>query len=144
MRTFFILLITILSIQQVSAQYGRNSRYNGRQQSQIPTTPPPQPDPVTAEEIVAERLPDYQAEFNLDNFEIEVLRNYLTDHIKEVQALQTDRTLKPQDAREAYDRLQTKLKENLGAIMTLEEVNKLITMDFSPRAQRKRKKSKND
>tara|TARA_R110002020_G_scaffold153811_1_gene333247 strand:- start:451 stop:882 length:432 start_codon:yes stop_codon:yes gene_type:complete len=143
MRTFFILLITILSIQQVSAQYGRNSRY-GRQQSQIPSTPPPQPDPVTAEEIVAERLPDYQAEFNLDNFEIEVLRNYLTDHIKEVQALQTDRTLKPQDAREAYDRLQTKLKENLGAIMTLDEVNKLIAMDFSPRAKRKRKKSKND
>ncbi|MEH6406169.1 MAG: hypothetical protein V7767_02725 [Leeuwenhoekiella sp.] len=141
MRIVLILLMCFLGIQQVSAQYGGRRGSSGRM-SQQPRTPMPAPEPVSPEDVVAAHLDEYQETFDLDNFEIEVLRNYLVEHITSIQELQTDRTKKPEDIREAYDKLQSDFKQKLSAIMTEEEVNQLIAMDFSRKAERKRKKGK--
>ena len=141
MRILLIVFICLLGIQ-AQAQYG-GGRYNRGMSSQ-PRTQMPAPEPKTPSEIVEEHINDYQEVFDLDNFEKEVLKNALIDHITKLQDLQGDRTLKAEDIREKYDRLQNEFKQSLSSLMNPDEINKLIAMDFSKKAERKRRKSKDN
>lgn len=155
MRKIIVLaLFCLLGVSELQAQYGgrgrgygNNNGYGngyGRQRSSIPSAGPSQAEPeeVKPSDIVEERLPDYQAEFNLDAFKIEVLRNILEDYYTELIALQKDKTLDAESMRESYEREQKDLKSRLTGILSQEEVEKLVTMDFSSKAVKKRQKSR--
>jgi len=107
MKSFLIIILfSVLGMSELHAQYG--SRYGrgygngngygngyGRQRSSIPSAGPThaEPEEVKPSDIVEERLPDYKAEFNLDAFKIEVLRNILEEYYTELIALQKDKTV---------------------------------------------------
>ncbi|MGB5942786.1 MAG: hypothetical protein WBG71_07875 [Leeuwenhoekiella sp.] len=137
-------LLGVLTIGTVQAQYYGNGggRGFGRNRSIAPATPQAAPEPPTPQEIVADRLPEYQKTFELDNFQAEVLRVFMEEHLIGIMSLQKDKTLNAEGMRKKYERLQKEFKENLKSIMTEAEVEKLITMDFSQSAQRKRDKKR--
>jgi hypothetical protein len=155
-KILVLALFSILGISELQAQYGgggygngygnRNGYGNGygRQRSSIPSAGPSQAEPeeVKPSDIVEERLPDYQAEFNLDAFKIEVLRNILEDYYTELIALQKDKTLDAESMRKSYEQEQKDLKSRLTGILSEEEIEKLVIMDFSDKAVKKRKKAR--
>ena len=153
MRYIFIIAITLFSMQSIYAQYGYGRGYGGyggsgrsRMSSMGASQTPqgPTEEPPTAAEIAEERLPDYVAEFELDPFQTEVLRTYLEDYFNNIMALQKDQTKDQETMRKDFERMQNEFKTNLKSIMTEEEVEKLIAMDFSSSAVRKRKKKRDN
>lgn len=150
MKKFLVLvLFSILGISELQAQYGNYGRGGygggyGRQRSTIPSAGPSQAEPeeVKPSEIVEERLPEYQAEFNLDAFKMEVLRNILEEYYATLIALQKDKTMDAESMRKSYESEQKNLKARLTGILSKEEVEKLVAMDFSPKAVKKRKKAR--
>jgi hypothetical protein len=157
MRKIIVLaLFSLLCISELQAQYGGRGYGNGygnsngygngygRQRSSIPSAGPSQAEPeeIKPSDIVEERLPDYQAEFNLDAFKIEVLRNILEDYYTELIALQKDKTQDAESMRKSYEKEQKDLKSSLTGILSQEDIEKLVAMDFSPKAVKKRKKAR--
>lgn len=155
-KILVLALFGILGISELQAQYGGRGYGNGygnrsgygngygRQRSSIPSAGPSQAEPeeVKPSDIVDERLPDYQAEFNLDAFKIEVLRNILEEYYTELIALQKDKTLDAESMRKSYEQEQKDLKSRLTGILSEEEIEKLVVMDFSAKAVKKRKKAR--
>ena len=129
---------------EAHAQYGYGNNGYNRQRTRLPQAGSSQPEPeeIKPSDIVEERMPEYISTFELDPFETEVLRSYLTDHYTEVIALQKNKTASPKEIRESYERSQKAFKKNIGSILNEEEVDQLIEMDFSSSAKRKRKKKR--
>lgn len=157
MRKIIVLaLFSLLCISELQAQYGGRGYGNGygnsngygngygRQRSSIPSAGPSQAEPeeIKPSDIVEERLPDYQAEFNLDAFKIEVLRNILEDYYTELIALQKDKTQDAESMRKSYEKEQKDLKSSLTGILSQEDIEKLVAMDFSPKAVKNVKSSR--
>lgn len=151
MRTVWIIVgLMVLGIYDASAQYGygypgygRNRMGSSRMMSS-PGPSGPTEEPPTATEIAEERLPDYVAEFKLDPFETEVLRTYLEEYFGKVMALQKEKGKDAETMRKDFERMQNDFKSNLKSILTEEEVEKFIAMDFSHSAVRKRKKDRDN
>ncbi len=151
MRTVWIIVgLMVLGIYDASAQYGygypgygRNRMGSSRMMSN-PGPSGPTEEPPTAIEIAEERLPDYVAEFKLDPFETEVLRTYLEDYFGKVMALQKEKGKDAETMRKDFERMQNDFKSNLKSILTEEEIEKFIAMDFSHSAVRKRKKDRDN
>lgn len=151
MRTVWIIVgLMVLGIYDASAQYGygypgygRNRMGSSRMMSS-PGPSGPTEEPPTAIEIAEERLPDYVAEFKLDPFETEVLRTYLEEYFGKVMALQKEKGKDAETMRKDFERMQNDFKSNLKSILTEEEVEKFIAMDFSHSAVRKRKKDRDN
>ena len=140
----------VLGIYDASAQYGygypgygRNRMGSSRMMSN-PGPSGPTEEPPTATEIAEERLPDYVEEFKLDPFETEVLRTYLEEHFNKIMALQKEKGKDAETMRKDFERMQNDFKSNLKSILTEEEVEKFIKMDFSQSAVRKRKKERDN
>ncbi|WP_051908105.1 hypothetical protein [Flavimarina sp. Hel_I_48] len=155
MKKYLVLILfSVLAISELQAQYGGYGRGGygngygrggyGSQRSSIPSAGPTQAEPeeVKPSDIVEERLPDYQAEFNLDAFKLEVLRNILEDYYATLIALQKDKTMDAESMRKSYESEQKDLKASLTGILSKEDVEKLVAMDFSPKAVKKRKKAR--
>lgn len=142
------LLITALlafTCTVASAQYGQ--QYGNRRRSsisQMPQAKEEPPKPKTAEEIATERLPTYVSTFNLDPFESEVLRSNLVDHFNKMMALNKNQTLTPKEMREEFERYEKDFKSNLSTILSEDEIEQFIAMDFSSTGKRKRKKEKKE
>ena len=151
MRTIWIIVgLMVLGIYDASAQYGygypgygRNRMGSSRMMSN-PGPSGPTEEPPTATEIAEERLPDYVEEFKLDPFETEVLRTYLEEHFNKIMALQKEKGKDAETMRKDFERMQNDFKSNLKSILTEEEVEKFIKMDFSQSAVRKRKKERDN
>ena len=143
-----VITVVLLGIYDASAQYGYGRGYGrsrmGSSMMGQPGPSGPKEEPPTPAEIVDERLPDYVAEFKLDPFETEVLRTYLEDHFNNVMALQKEKTKDAETLRKDFDRMQKEFKANLKSILTDEEIEEFIAMDFSSSAVRKRKKERNN
>ncbi|MGB3774563.1 MAG: hypothetical protein WA951_04845 [Leeuwenhoekiella sp.] len=152
-KLFTLLFLVLLGASEMQAQYGGYGRGGygngygyGRQRNSLPSAGPSQAEPeeVKPSDIVDERLPEYQAEFNLDAFKIEVLRNILEDYYTQLIALQKDKTLDAESMRKSYENEQKNLKSRLSGILDKEDIEKLVTMDFSPKAVKKRKKARDN
>lgn len=151
---FFIATVVLLGVYDASAQYGYGqggygggygrSRMGSSMMGAGASQQGPKEEPKTAAELVDERLGDYVTEFELDPFETEVLRAYLEDHFNNVMALQKDKTKDAETLRKDFERMQNEFKANLKSILSEEEIEKFITMDFSASAVRKRKKNRDN
>ena len=149
---FFIATVFLLGIYDASAQYGYGNRGGGYGRNRMGSSmmgagnspQGPTEEPKTASELVDERLNDYVTEFELDPFEKEVLRAYLEDHFSNIMALQKEKTKDAETMRKDFERMQNEFKGNLKSILTEEEIEKFIAMDFSTSAVRKRKKDRDN
>ncbi len=152
MRTLVIILtLVLMGIYDASAQYGYGRGYGGYGRSRMGSSMMGQAgpssskeEPPTAIEIADERMPDYITEFKLDPFETEVLRTYLEEYFGKVMALQKEKGKDAETMRKDFERMQNDFKSNLRSILSEEEVEKLIAMDFSHSAVRKRKKERDN
>lgn len=152
---FFIATVIFLGIYDASAQYGYGgggyggngygrSRMGSSMMGAGASQQGPREEPKTSAELVDERINDYVTTFELDPFETEVLRTYLEDHFDNVMGLQKDKTKDAETLRKDFERMQTEFKTNLKSILTDEEIEKFIAMDFSSSAVRKRKKDRDN
>ncbi|MDP5045307.1 MAG: hypothetical protein NWQ06_10060 [Leeuwenhoekiella sp.] len=149
---FFIATVVLMGVYDASAQYGYGGGYggNGYGRSRMgssmmgagATQQGPKEEPKTSAELVDERIDEYVTEFELDPFETEVLRTYLETHFDNVMGLQKDKTKDAETMRKDFERMQTEFKTNLKSILSEEEIEKFITMDFTSSAVRKRKKNR--
>lgn len=119
----------------------------GRPNSVIPRSndPQDQAEPMTAEEIVAEEMPNIVEAANLTDFEKAVVSSILTKHIQQTIELKL-LELEPQKTREYLENIRKSQNEELKAGLPEEKYN--IIMDIQEKgykkvkSQQKKKKKK--
>ena len=152
--TFYLtLLILLLAVPALHAQYGRNG-YDmyGRRQSIVPQTNEPQKkaEPMTAEEMVELEMPKITDAIGLNDFEQAVLKSILTKYVQ--QRIETQiLDLGPEKTREVFESIQLKQDEELKASLSEDQYNALKEYQKnggkkvkSKKEKRKKKKNSND
>ena len=142
--TTVLLTIGLLGVQTLSAQFG--NRFGGRQRSPVPQsqTPPPEPEPITAEGVVDEQMPTIVEALELNPFEEAVVRTTLTKYVQkklELQILQ----LEPQKMKEEYERLGKLQNEEMKAGLPEDKYQAYLELEKNRfKAKKKKKKKKKD
>ena len=148
---FLALLMGILSINEVVAQYGYGSPYGsryGRQRSMVPQAGPTESKkdetPPTAEEIVDEQMPSITEALGLDPFEQAVVRTSLVQSVQqriELQILQ----LEPLKMKEEVEKIEKRQNEELKAGLPEDKYNAFLDLQenrFNAKKVKKKKKKK--
>jgi len=129
------------------AQFGNNVNRFGRQRSIVPQqqqTAPPEPEPMTAEQVVDAEMPKIKENLNLDPFEEAVVRSILVNSVQkrmELQILQ----LEPQKMREEFQKIKEKQDEELKAGLPAEKYEAYLDLQSGKskgKGKRKKKKKK--
>ena len=136
----FLFLVT----DGLQAQFVNGNRF-GRQRTAIPQGPTAaqqKPEPMTAEEVVDDRMPKIIEYLELDPFEQAVVRSTLVKYVQkrmELQILQ----LEPQKMKEEYDKLRVLQDAELKAGLPEEKYNAYLDLQKNqPKKKRKKKKKK--
>ncbi len=137
------LLFILLCAPLAEAQFGYGNRNNGRRQSAVPRTQEPQkpPEPLTADEIVANEMPKLTETLELSEFEQAVLVSILTKYVKqsiELQLLKLD----ADKTREGMEKIRENQKEELKAGLPEEKFNALVELQKNGYKKKKGKKKK--
>ncbi|MBT8183205.1 MAG: hypothetical protein KJN76_00065 [Eudoraea sp.] len=144
---FLSTLIALLTAPVVEAQYGYGyGNGYGRQRSTVPRVDdtPKKPEPLTAEEIVANEMPKLSEALGLNEFEEAVVSSILTKYVQqsiELRILKLD----PDKTREAMEKIRTNQKEELKAGLPEEKFNAFVTIQqegYKKKKKKKKKKSK--
>ncbi|MEM8847268.1 MAG: hypothetical protein AAGD17_09225 [Bacteroidota bacterium] len=135
-----LFMIGLMGIQSVSAQFG--NRF-GRQRSTVPQAqaPPQEPEPVTAEGLVDERMPSITEALELNPFEEAVVRTTLTKYVQkklELQILQ----LEPKKMQEEYEKLGKLQNEELKAGLPEDKYQAYLELEKNRFKAKKKKKKK--
>jgi hypothetical protein len=93
-------------------------------------------------EEVMKIIPICVTEFKLDDFEKEILKNFLTNKFESENAILLNESIKGADRRKELDRLDKEFYENLLAIFTTDEIESFKIMDFEQLEKDKKKKKK--
>ena len=138
--TTVLLMIGLMGIQTVNAQFG--NRY-GRQRSTVPQAqaPPEEPEPVTAESLVDERMPSITAALDLNPFEEAVVRTTLTKYVQKKLELQILK-LEPQKMREEFQRLGKLQNEEIKAGLPEDKYEAYLELEKNSFKAKKKKKKK--
>jgi len=146
-KLFFLsILLSILTVPVVEAQYGYgygNRNAYGRQRSAVPQADhtPKKEDPLTAEEIVAREMPKLSEALELNEFENAVVSSILTKYVKqsiELQLLKLD----ADKTREAMENIRLNQKEELMAGLPEDKYNALVAIQQEGYKKSKKKKKK--
>lgn len=140
------ILMAIMSVPFVEAQYGYGNRYGsgyGRQRSAVPQVDhtPKKEEPLTAEEIVANEMPKLTEALELGEFEQAVLSTILTKYVKqsiELRLLELD----ADKSREAMEKIRADQKEELKAGLPEDKFNQLMAIQENGYKKNKGKKKK--
>ncbi len=143
---FFLLLFLA---HETMAQFNRGNPYGryGRQRNTIPQaqTPPPEPEALTAEEIVDGQMSKIKETLGLDPFEEAVVRSTLVKYVQKRMELQILK-LEPQKMKEEYQKIAELQNEELKAGLPDEKYQAYLKMMENPnkaeRESKKRKKKK--
>lgn len=147
-RFYVFAVITLLFAQTAFAQFGnpyQNRRTNG---SRLPSAGPSYQqtrEPKDMREIVAERIPFYVEELQLDDFEKEVFKQMLLENLEKQEAIIGSEGIKLNDKRKMLEASQKELTDNLSTILTEEELEKFRNLkppDSREGKKEKRKKKK--
>ncbi|WP_421811812.1 hypothetical protein [Flagellimonas sp.] len=151
---YISLLMGILFINDISAQYGYGSPYGnrsmyGRGRTSIPQAQPvdSQKDetPPTAEELVDEQMPAISEAIGLDPFEQAVVRTSLIQSVQqriELQILQ----LEPLKMKEEVEKIKRRQDEELKAGLPEDKYEAFMELQenqFKAKKKKKKKKKKN-
>ncbi|MET1259196.1 hypothetical protein ABV409_07640 [Flagellimonas sp. DF-77] len=146
------LLTSIVAMLMVTApmmaQFGtRNQLNNRRGGSVVPQvqTPPKEPEPKTADQLVDEQMPKIIENLELDPFEEAVMRSTLVKYVQKRMELQILK-LEPQKMKEEFDKLSEQQNEELKAGLPEEKYLAYLDLQknrFQAKKRKKRKKKKN-
>ncbi|MEM0931240.1 MAG: hypothetical protein AAF575_09390 [Bacteroidota bacterium] len=143
--SLLFLMIGLTGIESICAQVGYGNRY-GRQRSTVPQiqdTPKP-PEPMTAEEMVDERMPSISETLELNPFEEAVVRTTLIKYVQKKLELQI-LELEPQKMREEYEKLGKLQNEEIKAGLPEEKYEAYLELEknrFKAKRKKKEKKKK--
>ena len=147
----FLTALALLITGAAHAQFGYGNGYGGnrdaygRRISAIPNNPAPEPEPenLTAEQLVEQQLPAFKAALELNDFELAVLQSVLTRHVQkriETQLLK----LSPEKTMEAMEAIQKSQDDELAQGLPPEKYEKYLALQeegFS-RVEKKNKQKK--
>ncbi|MEM1336565.1 MAG: hypothetical protein AAF717_18730 [Bacteroidota bacterium] len=141
--TFSLITLLLLFGGYLNAQVGVGNRF-GRQRTAIPQapTPPPEPENLTAEEVVEKEMPEIKKLMELDPFEEAVVRSVLEKYVQkrmELQILQ----LEPNKMKEEYLKIQEMQDAELKASLPEEKFQTYLELrENRSKVKRKQKKKK--
>jgi hypothetical protein len=148
MRTL-ILILLMLAIGNGSLQAQIGNQRFGRSAIPQAETPPKEPEPKTAEELVAEHMPDITEALELNDFETAVVNAILTKYVQQRIELQILK-LEPDQTRAALEKISQEEEEEFRqglpedkyeALMILRE-NRYNTNKVNKKKKKKKKKKK--
>ncbi len=147
--TIVILMIGLVGIESVCAQYGYGNRYGnryGRQRSTVPQVQDTQkpPEPKTAEELVDARMPDITETIGLNPFEEAVVRSTLVKYVQKRLELRI-LDLEPKKMQEEFDKLGKLQNEELKAGLPEDKYEAYVELEknrFKAKKKKKKKKKK--
>ncbi len=143
MRTFFLFSVLLMAgMQLVEAQYGYGGYY-GRRRSVVPQaeTPVKEPEPKTAEELVAEEMPKIIEAVELNEFEAAVVSTILTKYVQQRIELQILK-LSPEDTREALENIAQAQREEMEQSLPAEKYEAILDLEQNGYKKLKKKKKK--
>ncbi|MBD0849762.1 hypothetical protein [Maribacter arenosus] len=155
--TFFIVLFTLLLAGvELQAQYGYGNGYGGygyggrgtgygRGRTAIPQaqTPQKEPEPLTADEIVDNEMPEIASALELNDFETAVLSSILKKYVQErieMQILKLD----ADQMREQMDKITQRQTEELKAGLPLEKYEAFVELQKKGVSKTKKEKKKKE
>ncbi len=149
--TSVFILIGFMGIETLSAQYGYGNRFGGRygrQRSTVPQAQEPQkaPEPLTAEELVDERMPSITESLQLNPFEEAVVRTTLVKYVDKKLQLQI-LELEPEKMREEYEKLGKLQNEEMKAGLPEDKYQAYLELEknrFKAKKKKGRKKKKKE
>lgn len=140
----FILVLTIFLL----GTCGMSAQLSNVQRGQRGYTPTARPygqydgEKTDPYEILSERIPVFTETFGLDTFESEVLKSILLTSYERMAAISDDPKLKFTDKQELIMAEDAILRKELNVILSEEQINTLMVMDFSEKSKKKKKKKK--
>ena len=141
-----LLLVLLFCAPMAEAQYGYGNRYYGRQRSAVPRADEPEKkaEPLTAEQIVDNEMPQLTEALELNDFEQAVVSTILTKYIQqhiELQLLKLD----ADQTREGLEKIRTNQEAELKAGLPEEKYNAFVELQkngFKKNKKEKKKKKK--
>ena len=153
--TFFIVLFTLLLAGvELQAQYGYGNGYGGygyggrgtgygRGRTAIPQaqTPQKEPEPLTADEIVDNEMPEIASALELNDFETAVLSSILKKYVQERIEMQI---LDADQMRDQMDKIPQRQTEELKAGLPLEKYEAFVELQKKGVSKTKKEKKKKE
>lgn len=147
---YLFLLLLILCAPMAEAQYGYgNGYYGGRRRSAVPRADEPvkKAEPLTAEQIIENEMPQLTEALELNDFEQAVVSTILTKYIQqhiELQLLKLD----ADQTREGLEKISTNQEAELKAGLPEDKYNAFVELQKTGfkknKKQQKKKKDKPD
>ncbi|MDE3743376.1 hypothetical protein [Maribacter polysaccharolyticus] len=157
---FVVLFILLLTGLEVQAQYGYGNGYGygrygggygyGNRGSSIPQveTPQKEPEPLTADEIVDNEMPDIALALELNEFETAVLSSILKKYVQQRIEMRILK-LEPDQMREQMEKITKEQTEELKAGLPLEKYEAFVALQkkgvsktIKEKKRKKKKKNK--
>ncbi len=148
-RLFFLpIFLLFICIPPMQAQYGYGNGYYGQRRSAVPRTEetPKKEEPLTAEEIVANEMPQITESLELNPFEQAVVSTILTKYMKqhlELQLLQLDED----QMRDGREKIKMNQDKELSAGLPEEKYQAFMDLHkkgYKKKKEKKEKKGKKD
>lgn len=155
-RIFLVVLFSIMAGIEVQAQYGYGNGYGGygygnrgsgygRGRTAIPQaeTPQKEPEPLTADQIVDNEMPEIASALELNDFETAVLSSILKKYVQERIEMQILK-LEPDQMREQMEKITLRQTEELKAGLPLEKYEAFVELQKNGVAKTKKEKKKKE
>ena len=137
---FYLCLSLVLMTFMGNAQLGTRG---SRQRAVAP--PPTASSYVTVKDVheeVSKIVPLCVTEFQLDDFEKEIFKNFLTHKIESENAVLLNEDIKGADRRKQLEHIDKEFYAELTAILTNDEIEAYKLMDFDRKKKKKKKRKK--
>ncbi len=147
-KTLSLIIIVLLGMHFSMAQFRNGNRFGRQQRTAIPQsqTPPEEPKPKTADELVDEQMPKISETLELDPFEEAVVRSTLVKYVQKRLELQILK-LEASKMKEAYAKLGEQQNEELKAGLPEDKYEAYIELEKNKfqltKKEKKKKKKKN-
>ncbi|UJH67147.1 hypothetical protein [Allomuricauda sp. SCSIO 65647] len=135
-------LVLLLFAQGLEAQFNR--QMGGRRGGSVvprAQTPQKEPEPMTAEEYVDERMPKIIEALELDPFEEAVVRTTLTKYVQKRMELHILK-LEPKKMREEFEKIQEQQNAEIKAGLPEEKYQAYLDLQKNQLKKKKRKEKK--
>lgn len=133
--------VLLLFASSLEAQYGYGNRYGRRTSIPQAQTPQKEPEPLTAEEYVEQRMPKIIEALELDPFEEAVVRTTLTKYVQKRMELQILK-LEPKKMKEEFQKLQEQQDAEIKAGLPENKYEAYLALQKNQLKKKRKKKKK--
>ncbi|WP_350286023.1 hypothetical protein [uncultured Croceitalea sp.] len=150
MKNTSLLIVLVLGLfaTEMDAQFRNGNRFGRQRGSQIPQaqTPPEEPEPKTADQLVDEQMPKITEALELDPFEEAVVRSTFVKYVQKRMELQILK-LEPNKMKEEFEKLAELQNEELKAGLPEEKYEAYLDLQenrFKTKKKKKKRKKNKD